>query len=128
MKIKIIHGAKLLPKIRERLAKIIMRRNEVPGEERLYLKPVHIVIVKKGNTVKKYVYISRYWWRIKYRGKKDKVSQIKWKYLGKNIHRKSFDIKFKIENDDIIIDEKNLERLKELLNSELEKYTVVKED
>ncbi len=125
---KIIHGAKLLPKIRERLAKLIMRNNELARGEKLYLKPVHIVIVKKGSTVKKYVYISRYWWRIKYKGKKNKVSQIKWKYLGKNISQANFNIKFKVENNDIIIDEENLEKLKELLNSELKKYIIVKED
>ena len=123
MNYRILGGAKLLDRIREKVSNEIHSLNG-----KVYLKPVHIVVVKKSGLTKKYVYINRYWWRIKYSGKRKSTSKIKWKYLGKSISIKNeYGLKFKIIGNDIVIDEKSLTKLREILGDLIEEYEIVKE-
>jgi hypothetical protein len=59
----------------------IYRYNDMIKDKRYYLKPVHIVIKKRGNGHKiKYYYYGRYWYKIeKNKGRKG----IKWVYIGR---------------------------------------------
>jgi len=126
MNYRIINGAKLLHVIREKIVNAIYNSENM--NERVYLKPIHIVVVKKKNSIRKYVYVNRYWWKIKYDGKRKSTSKVKWKYLGKSMPLpKEYGLKFKIVDNDIIIDEKSFAKLREILGSILEKYEVVKE-
>ena len=126
MRYRIINGANLLHTIREKIINYILNLKGLNGK--IYLKPIHVVIVKKGNSVRKYVYVNRYWWKIKYSGKKSRTSKVKWKYLGKSIPLpKEYGLKFKIVGNDIIIDEKSLMKLREVLGDILEKFNIIKE-
>jgi len=126
MRYRIINGANLLHTIREKIINYILNLEDL--DEKIYLKPMHVVIVKKGNSVKKYVYVNRYWWKIKYSGKRSRTSKVKWKYLGKSMPlSEEYGLKFKIVGNDIIIDEKSLMKLREILGDILEKYNIIKE-
>ena len=126
MRYRIINGANLLHTIREKIINYILNLQGLNGK--IYLKPMHVVIVKKGNSVRKYVYVNRYWWKIKYSGKRSRTSKVKWKYLGKSIPlSEEYGLKFKIVGNDIIIDEKSLMKLREILGDILEKYNIIKE-
>jgi len=126
MRYRIINGANLLHTIREKIINYIPNLQGLNGK--IYLKPIHVVIVKKGNSVRKYVYVNRYWWKIKYSGKRSRTSKVKWKYLGKSIPlSKEYGLRFKIVGNDIIIDEKSLMKLREILGDILEKYNIIKE-
>jgi len=126
MRYRIINGANLLHTIREKIINYILNLQGLNGK--IYLKPIHVVIVKKGNSVRKYVYVNRYWWKIKYSGKRSRTSKVKWKYLGKSIPlSEEYGLKFKIVGNDIIIDEKSLMKLREILGDILEKYNIIKE-
>jgi len=126
MRYRIINGANLLHTIREKIINYILNLQGLNGK--IYLKPIHVVIVKKGNSVRKYVYVNRYWWKIKYSGKRSRTSKVKWKYLGKSIPlSEEYGLKFKIVGNDIIIDEKSLMKLREVLGDILEKFNIIKE-
>lgn len=126
MGLRIIRGAELLHEIRRKIVNNVLSLETLGGK--IYLKPMHIVVVRKGNNVRKYVYINRYWWKIAYNGKKGHVSKIKWKYLGKrNSHIKDYELRFKIVGEDIIIDEKSFVKLREILGDILRKYDIIKE-
>ncbi|OYT56540.1 MAG: hypothetical protein B6U76_03405 [Desulfurococcales archaeon ex4484_217_2] len=126
MRYRIINGANLLHTIREKIINYILNLQGLNGK--IYLKPMHVVIVKKGNSVRKYVYVNRYWWKIKYSGKRGRTSKVKWKYLGKSIPlSEEYGLKFKIVGNDIIIDEKSLMKLREVLGDILEKFNIIKE-
>ncbi len=56
--------------------------NNIAKQKGYYLKPVHIVVKKKGDQKIKYYYYGRYWYKIEY--KKGKGSRIKWIYMGKS--------------------------------------------
>jgi len=56
--------------------------NNIAKQKGFYLKPVHIVVKKKGDKKIKYYYYGRYWYKIEYR--KGKGSKIKWIYMGKS--------------------------------------------
>ncbi len=125
MRYRIINGANLLHTIREKIINHILNLEGLNGK--IYLKPIHVVIVKKDNSVRKYVYVNRYWWKIKYSGKKNRTSKVKWKYLGKSIPlSEEYALKFKIVGNDIIIDEKSLMKLREILGDILERYNIIR--
>ena len=126
MNYRIVNGANLLHIIREKIMNNVFNLKSSNGK--IYLKPIHVVVVRKGVHVKKYVYVNRYWWKIKYNGKRNNTSKVKWKYLGKSIPlAKEYGLKFKIVENDIIIDELSFIRLKEMLGEILERYEIIKE-
>ncbi len=78
VRVRVIDGYKRILDIRKEFKSEFKEYNVLIKNLGLYLKPSHIVVVKG----KKYVYHSRYWWRLE-RGKEKR--KIKWKYLGKSI-------------------------------------------
>ena len=47
-----------------------------------YLKPYHIVVKYSRDKKIKYIYYGRYWYRLKYIGKRGSTSKVKWVYIG----------------------------------------------
>ena len=75
--------AEVIDEVFRRYQKLVREYNKRIKDTGYYLKPVHIVVKKVKDEVRVYRYYGRYWWRVKYLGKKTGRSVIKWVYIGK---------------------------------------------
>ncbi len=119
--IRIRGGASYFNKLLEEYIQMIYRYNSVIRETGYYLKPVHIVTKHTSDGKKTYIYVGRYWWRIKYVGKRGKTSRIKWMYIGRVKPPELRDypdppqhplvgLTVAIDGDDLLVDEKALRK------------------
>ncbi len=61
----------------------LYKYNSMIRDRGFYLKPKHVVVKNTREGKVKYIYLGRYWYTIKYIGKRAGVSRIKWIYVGK---------------------------------------------
>ncbi|MCD6488498.1 MAG: hypothetical protein J7K21_04665 [Desulfurococcales archaeon] len=74
----------LLDRVLDKYRKALYDYNKLISGKGYYLKPVHIVVKKSRTGIPvKYIYYGRYWYRIKYIGKRSGTSRIKWTYIGR---------------------------------------------
>ncbi len=90
-----------------------------------YLKPMHVVVKRSSKGRIEYIYYGRYWWEVKYIGKKGKTSRVKWLYRG-NIKPRGLPepplnpltgISVRIEADDLIFDRQVFEEHRDFILS-----------
>lgn len=114
MYVRIVNGKQRLKEIMDNFLKSLYNYNASIRGLGYYLKPYHVVVYKSRYGTKKYYYYGRYWYRVKYVGKKGKTSIVKWEYVGKNKPDKRLPdppphplegIVFLIEGEDIIMRE-----------------------
>jgi hypothetical protein len=128
--IRVKNGRFYLEKALEEYIRLIYRYNTLIRETGYYLKPVHIVTKKTNDGKKTYIYIGRYWWKIKYVGKRGRTSRIKWIYVGKEKPAELKDypdppyhplagLKVVIDGNDVLIDEKTLRKYRWLFEQSI---------
>ncbi len=120
---RIINGRARLVKAMDDFLKSIYEYNSIVRKKGYYLKPYHVVVRKTKGGVRRYYYYGRYWYRVRYVGKKGRTSIVKWEYVGKSKPEESLPdppsnplegIVFLVEGEDVILREEDYHKIKDL--------------
>lgn len=77
-------GSRAVEEALEELRRLIYRYNERLRGTGYYLKPVHIVTKRVDGDRRRYVYVGRYWWRLRATSGR-RGSRVKWSYIGREM-------------------------------------------
>ena len=81
--VKVLGGRRLVEKIMDEFRRKLYSYNSSIRSTGYYLKPMHVVVRSTSSGKRTYLYFGRYWWRLKYVGKRGRTSLVKWFYVGK---------------------------------------------
>lgn len=121
MLIRIINGRRRLAEIMDEFMRMLYEYNSRIRSSGYYLKPYHVVTRRTPYGTKRYYYYGRYWYRVKYVGKKGKTSLVKWEYVGKTKPDEKLPdppnhplegVVFLVEGEDVIMREEDYRRLR----------------
>ena len=122
MTVRVVGGRERLKRIVEEFLRELYDYNSVVKQYGYYLKPYHVVTYKTASGVKKYYYYGRYWYKVRYVGKKGRTSLVKWEYVGREKPLRELpdpprhpleDTVFLVEGEDVLLRDEDYLRLKE---------------
>jgi hypothetical protein len=122
-RVRIVNGLEAVEKLLEEYRRLLYRYNSLVSSKGYYLKPVHVVVRDTPYGRKKYVYIGRYWWKVKYAGKKGSTSKVKWTYVGREKprellgypdppHHPLIGLSYIVDGRDVILELKKYEKFR----------------